>query len=187
MDTETGEILEGDAEDASFTEEEVDPAKADPMARFDDPPGTEAVDGYTDAPAALNAPLGEEAMSAAMEWLDAAAKEAKCSRGDVLDALNADVVQVAAGLVAHQERWAQMRPVGAAQASTPKVAGIDAVGDRGALLTYFLKRHGLTRAQLLKVTSLELDELDTLAEKEDGWPQAARWIEETFVQQGVTA
>lgn len=149
------------------------------------------LDGAPDDAEPAPAPIGEEAMNAALAWLDEAAAEVGGDRAKVLDALEADIVMVAADLAGYQQRWAQLTAQEAAPKAqarkAPATPGLADVSDLGSLLTYFLRKHTLSKSELLKRTGMTTDEFAQIAEKEGGWAGAAAFIEETFVTAGASS
>lgn len=150
-------------------------------------------DGDEEAPE----PLGEERMNAAVAWLDACAESASVKRSDILTALNADIVQVASNLAAYQAQWAAFernRQAAAAPAPATRTAPAasgpskDGVKARPMLLAWAKQSLGLNTVQLLDLVGASKNEdLDEIAEKEGGWPQAAAFIESLAQPAGVSS
>lgn len=164
VDVTTGEIIEG-----SFVEEDEEPS-----------------DGTPEEPAAAASdPIGQASMNAAAEWLNATARAAKCTVEDVLEALNTDIVGVAANLPTVQAQWARMRPAGAAPAAAAEPTGneeLDAITNPGQFFSYFWQEHRVSKRALIERCSLQQEQdFEDLATQEGGWNAAAKFVEETFL------
>ncbi|MCK9495216.1 MAG: hypothetical protein M0R75_06935 [Dehalococcoidia bacterium] len=164
VDLATGEIIEG-----SFVEEDEEPSDGAPE----------------EAAPATSDPIGEASMNAAAEWLNATAKAAKCTVEDVLEALNTDIVGVAANLPAVQAQWARMRPAGAAPTAAAEPTGnekLDAITNPGQFFSYFWQEHRVSKRALIERCSLQQEQdFEDLATQEGGWNAAAKFVEETFL------
>ena len=146
----------------------------------------EPSDGTPEEPAATSSdPIGEAAMNAAAEWLNDTAKAAKCTVEDVLEALNTDIVGVAANLPAVQAQWARMRPAGTAPAAAAEPTGnekLDAITNPGQFFSYFWQEHRVSKRALIERCSLQQEQdFEDLATQEGGWNAAAKFVEETFL------